>query len=244
MEIGILIPSQQERSSLEKWAERSEHNTILLQDLRELKQSLSERQVQVIIASDRVVTADQVRCWREHVPEIYWIMVTNTPTFAWAEETMLAGACGFSTLPIIPQHMDTIMCHVKILHCQRLQVLFSLGQSETAIDLSKPIESALSYIAQHIAERLTLAAVSREVYLSPSYFSRLFVHKVGLHFNEYVLLQRIEAAKTLLAETHLPIEYIGMKVGFSSASYFSQTFKRLTGRSPRAYRFAPLHRDN
>ena len=44
-------------------------------------------------------------------------------------------------------------------------------------------------------DRLTLHAVSREVYLSPSHFSRLFVQKVGIHFNDYVLARRIEIAK-------------------------------------------------
>jgi transcriptional regulator GlxA family with amidase domain len=57
--------------------------------------------------------------------------------------------------------------------------------------------------------------------------------------NDYVLALRIEAAKTLLAQTRLPIELIAMKTGFCSPSYFSQTFKRLTGKTPRAYRYSP-----
>jgi YesN/AraC family two-component response regulator len=137
-----------------------------------------------------------------------------------------------------PEPMDAILNSVKRQRHYRLQAMLGMEQAADSIDFSKPIESALAYITKHISERLTLHSVSREVYLSPSHFSRLFVQKVGLHFNDYVLARRIEAAKILLTETRLPIELIAMKIGFCSASYFSQTFKRLTSKTPRAYRYS------
>ncbi len=149
---------------------------------------------------------------------------------------MLAEVIGFCALPICFDHMDTIIHHVRMQQQYRLQAMLDLDQPAPSIDLSKPIESAIAYITHHISERLTLHSVSRQVYLSPSHFSRLFAQKVGINFNDYILAQRIEAAKVLLAETHLPIELISTKAGFNSASYFSQTFKRLTGRTPRIYR--------
>lgn len=238
MEIGIFVPTEKGRSSIERWAFQSGHNTVMLHNANRLDECLHVRQMQVVIAYDEIISFAEVRQWRECIPEIDWIVVTETPSFAWAEEAILAGASAFSALPITPAHMDAMLNCVKRQRYHRLQVLPGMEQEASSIDLAKPIESALAYITQHISEHLTLQAVSRAVYLSPSHFSRLFVQKVGIHFNDYVLARRIDAAKTLLTDTHLPIEFIALKMGFCSAAYFSQTFKRLTGQSPRSYRYA------
>jgi AraC-like DNA-binding protein len=238
MEIVIIVPAEKDRSSIESWAGQSGHQTVMLQDASCLSEYLTLRQVQVVIADDDLISFEQLRQWRERIPEIDWIAVTDDPSFVWAQEAMLAGATGFCALPVTPAYMDAILDAVKKQRHYRLQAMLGMEQKTGSIDLSKPIESALEYITQHISERLTLRGVSREVYLSPSHFSRLFVQKVGIHFNDYVLALRIEAAKTLLTETRLPIELIAMKTGFCSASYFSQTFKRLTGKTPRTYRYA------
>jgi AraC-like DNA-binding protein len=238
MEIVIVVPAEKDRSSIESWALQSGHLTIMLKDTSCLSEYLILRQVQVVIAHDRLIPFEQLRQWRERIPEIDWIAVTNEPSFVWAQEAMLAGVIGFSELPVTPEHMDAMLDLVKKQQHYRLQAMLGTEQGSGSIDLSKPIESALEYIAQHLSERLTLRVVSREVYLSPSHFSRLFVQKVGIHFNDYVLSRRIDTAKTLLTETRLPIELIAMKTGFCSAPYFSQTFKRLTGKTPRTYRYA------
>lgn len=238
MEIVIVVPMDKDRCSLEPWARQSGHLTVMLQDTSTLGDYLTLRQVQVVIASEQLISFDQMRQWRERIPEIDWIAVTAEPSFAWAEEAMLAGAIGFCALPVTPEHMDTMLASVKKQRQYRLQAMLGMEPGTGSIDLSKPIESALAYITQHISERLTLRAVSSEVYLSSSHFSRLFVQKVGIHFNDYVLAQRIEAAKAFLTETRLPIELIATKTGFCSASYFSQTFKRLTGKTPRTYRYS------
>jgi AraC-like DNA-binding protein len=238
MEIGIVLSAEKDRAALEAWAKQSGHRVVRLCSEQELSECLHLRQVQVVIASDQVISFAQLCQWRECIPEIHWIVLTEEPSFAWAQKVILAGACGFCALPIKPDYLNTLIHHINIQRRDRLQVLLGLEQKGTNIDLSRPIESALLFITEHISERITLNSVSREVYLSPSHFSRLFARKVGIHFNDYVLAQRIDAAKALLAETSFSIEFIAMKAGFSSASYFSQTFKRLTGRSPRAYRYA------
>jgi YesN/AraC family two-component response regulator len=238
MEIVIVVPAEKDRSSIESWALQSGHLTIMLKDACCLSEYLTLRQVQVIIANDQLISFERLRQWRERIPEIDWIAVTDEPSFTWAQEAMLAGVTGFCALPVTPEHMNAMLDLVKKQRLYRLQAMLGMEQGTGSIDLSKPIESALEYITQHLSERLTLRVVSREVYLSPSHFSRLFVQKVGIHFNDYVLSRRIETAKTLLTETRLPIELIAMKTGFCSAPYFSQTFKRLTGKTPRTYRYS------
>jgi YesN/AraC family two-component response regulator len=83
---------------------------------------------------------------------------------------------------------------------------------------------------------LTLKEVANQVYLSPSYFSRLFKEEVGMTFVEYLSFVRVQKAKTLLRVSSLPIEIIANNTGFSNASYFATAFKKLVGKTPREYR--------
>ena len=47
---------------------------------------------------------------------------------------------------------------------------------------------------------------------------------------------RIQRAKTLLAETNLPIKQIAQQAGFQTVQYLTRTFRRLTGDTPAAFR--------
>ncbi len=236
MEIGLCLTWENERCLLEEWLRSWQHCVTIIQDTTMLHDCLWQHRIQLVIASDLVVTFDEIRLWRVRVPAIDWIAVTTTPSYAWAEAAMLAGVIGFCALPASRSRIEALLTHARLQRSCRLQALSGMQTTEAGIDLSQPIESALAYIGAHLAEHLTLREVSRIVYLSPSHFSRLFAQKVGIPFNEYVLSCRINAARTLLTETHLPIELIAAKVGIGSASQFSQTFKRMTGFSPRAYR--------
>lgn len=235
MKIGIWV-AEHEQAEFTAWACQSRHHSIMLHNEAQLEQALLQRQLQLIIASPSTLPQPHLRAWRVRAPEIDWIFVTAIPSYEWAEAIILSGAAGFCSLPLIPERLNTLIDNLKTRYQQGMQAVPVVCSGE--IDLARPIESALVYITEHITEHITLRDVSRAVYLSPSHFSRLFTQRVGIPFNEYVLMRRIEAAKALLADTPLPIELIATKVGITSASQFSQTFKRVTGSTPRAYRHA------
>ena len=66
--------------------------------------------------------------------------------------------------------------------------------------------------------------------------SRTFEKIVGCTPIEYRNQIRIERAKTLLEDTSLPIQEIAATVGYSSATYFCDAFKKAVGVSPMKFR--------
>jgi AraC-like DNA-binding protein len=235
MEIAIWV-SEDEEALLQDWLHQCTHSIVMIRGATDFHTCIQYRQVQLLIVSDTVLAHG----WREQMSTIDWIAVTQTPSYEWAEDVMLSGASAFCSLPTTSQHIEQLINQVKHQRNYRLHNIFGVDLASAEIDFAQPIESAIIYISDHLAEHITLRDVSRAVYLSPSHFSRLFTQKVGIPFNEYLLTRRIDAAKTLLSETRLPIELIATKVGMTSASQFSQTFKRVTGLSPRAYRHASM----
>ena len=82
----------------------------------------------------------------------------------------------------------------------------------------------------------TLGSAAREHGFSVSSFSREFSRFAGLPFSDYLLAQRLEKAKRLLAESDSSLSLIAEACGFSSTNYFLQIFKKKVGSSPGQFR--------
>lgn len=92
------------------------------------------------------------------------------------------------------------------------------------------------YVRAHYGERIALADVAREVWLSPSYLSSVFSAEMGMSFTAYVQAVRVEKSKQLLLDTRLPIAEIASATGFTDQSYFTKVFRKLVGSSPAQFR--------
>ena len=95
-----------------------------------------------------------------------------------------------------------------------------------------------AYIEKHIADSITVRALARFVYLSSCCFYRAFKRSFGIPPHRYLVQQRIERAKTLLASSAWSITEIGLALGFSQTSSFSAAFRNVTGITPTEYRRA------
>jgi two-component system response regulator YesN len=85
-------------------------------------------------------------------------------------------------------------------------------------------------------KKVTLDEVAACVYLSPSYFSKVFKQEMEMSFNTYLNYIRIEMSKKLLSDPSIAIVDISNLVGFEDQSYFSKVFKKMTGLSPKKFR--------
>jgi AraC family transcriptional regulator len=95
---------------------------------------------------------------------------------------------------------------------------------------------AVTYIEQHLAEPISLAALAQMAGLSSCYFCRAFRQSFGVPPQRYQLSQRIERAKTLLAKHAASVTDVSVSVGYNDTSAFCTAFRRITGLTPSAYR--------
>ena len=72
--------------------------------------------------------------------------------------------------------------------------------------------------------------------VSPSYFSSIFKQSTGQSLIEYLTKVRIDRACELLKCTNLRTSEIGEKVGYNDPHYFSATFKKIMGQSPKDFK--------
>ena len=98
------------------------------------------------------------------------------------------------------------------------------------------IAKARAFIDRNFQRDLTLEEVSREVHVSPYYFSKLFKEQTGENFINYLTLRRIETAKQLLSDGRLNVKTVCTEIGYNDPNYFSRLFKRFEGVTPTEYR--------
>ena len=88
----------------------------------------------------------------------------------------------------------------------------------------------------HFKESLTLDDLAAVAHVSKYYLAHAFSREYGTSPINYLLSCRIQESLYLLAETRMSLSQIAGMLGFSSPSYFSQSFRRIQGMSPLAYR--------
>lgn len=98
------------------------------------------------------------------------------------------------------------------------------------------IFKSIDYISKNYMKKITLEDVAAKVYLSPSYFSKIFKEEMGMNFNAYLNYVRIEMSKKLLSDPSVSMVEVSNLAGFEDQSYFSKVFKKVTGLNPKKYR--------
>jgi AraC family transcriptional regulator len=102
--------------------------------------------------------------------------------------------------------------------------------------LSAPqFQRVRDYIHAHLSSDLGLAALAGEVQLSPYHFAHLFKNTVGMPPHHYVIRERVNESRKLLATKRMPVIEVAMTVGFASQSYFTEVFRKATGTTPKHY---------
>ena len=150
-------------------------------------------------------------------------------------------------LPIMQMMLDEargrrtsseLICHhfLSILLLKILRISGDQFTPYSSKNIPGECETLKCYIDTHYQENITLDKLAEVSHLNKFYLSHLFNHAFGISPITYLLERRILHSKELLKSTDFSITQIAHTTGFSSANYFSQSFKRYTGLPPASYR--------
>jgi AraC family transcriptional regulator len=92
------------------------------------------------------------------------------------------------------------------------------------------------YIDANLEDDLSLADIAAVAELSQYHFARAFRRSVGVTPQQYVMQQRIERAKQLLADAELPLVEVSLRTGFKNQSHFTTLFRKFTSLTPKTWR--------
>lgn len=98
------------------------------------------------------------------------------------------------------------------------------------------LKDMISYIDRHYREKITLAQIAKAGKVGKTGCCSVFKKYVNKTPNEFLTDRRLRKAVELLNETDMTVLEISYDVGFSGASYFSETFHKCYGCTPNEYR--------
>ncbi|WP_416982478.1 helix-turn-helix domain-containing protein [Streptomyces sp. T028] len=100
----------------------------------------------------------------------------------------------------------------------------------------RQLDTVIAYMRAHLADRIGLDDLAREVALSRFHFLRLFSATTGRTPHQFLTGLRIETARRMLEAGDEPVGRIGQLCGFTTASHFTTVFRRHVGHTPTDYR--------
>ena len=99
----------------------------------------------------------------------------------------------------------------------------------------KCMQVTRDYIHQNLNQKLTIELLSKGVNLSPFHFARMFKISFGESPANFITRSRVERVKSFLS-TSIPLAVISTEVGFSQQSHMTNSFRKLVGLTPAAFR--------
>lgn len=166
-----------------------------------------------------------------------WSSLPLKPEVAWQQEIL---ACmkqlyAMSEAPSADYELQTHMILMQI-----WQQLYQYFASQPEIE-KKPqihlqrLRDIISYVENHCTEEISLDDIAEAVSLCKSECCRFFKKHMNMTIFEYLMFLRIQNSLPLLRDGESVTKVAGM-VGFSSAAYFGQIFKRYMKCTPREYK--------
>lgn len=97
---------------------------------------------------------------------------------------------------------------------------------------NKYIEKAIILINNSNYGDITLDQIAEITHVSKSYLTKLFVKEIGISIKQYIVSNKINKAKEMIACGENNFSEIASKLGYCSAAFFSEQFKSVEGVSP------------
>ncbi|MEU7581433.1 helix-turn-helix domain-containing protein [Streptomyces sp. NPDC041068] len=121
-------------------------------------------------------------------------------------------------------------------HREGGQLQYAAPAHPTQVDGS--LAPLLAWASEHLDEPIGIEDLAAHVGISGRTLARRFTDQLGVSPGQWLLSQRIGAARELLESTDLPLDAVARRAGLSSATNLRRRFLRALGTTPGGYRRA------
>ena len=101
---------------------------------------------------------------------------------------------------------------------------------------SRLAKEVAGYVRRNISQRVGVEELARELFISRTHLATRFKEESGMTLTDFILTEKVEEAKRLIAYTDKSLLAVGEYLGFSSHSHFTRVFKKYVGITPSEYK--------
>jgi AraC-like DNA-binding protein len=112
------------------------------------------------------------------------------------------------------------------------------GQPEAMSDRSgrELVETIKALLVTQFHEQVSLEQIAGELHTSPYHLCRIFRRQTGSTIHHYLNQTRLRTALEYVAQGDIDLSTVGVTLGYSSHSHFTQAFRRAFGIVPSEFR--------
>jgi len=173
---------------------------------------------------------------------MHFIIISGYSDFEYARSALRLGVTDYLLKPFKDEELE------KVLEKVTSEIHESENESnDLVLDFfeeypGKDRKEANRYVMQCIRcmedgymKDMTCLKISEELGISESYLAKLFKRETGYTFVDYLTHIRMKKAIHIMEKDHPKIYELAYLVGYNDAHYFSNIFKKVTGKSPSVY---------
>lgn len=133
-------------------------------------------------------------------------------------------------------YLELIRAYVIELIINMFRDIEQSGCDELSPEKTQTVNQAIEFIQKNYNLNLSINEIANKVFLGPDYFRKIFKKVTGKSISTFRQELRIDEACRLLSTTKEPIKDISYRIGYTDIKTFYQTFKKMTGKTPKEYR--------
>lgn len=174
-------------------------------------------------------------------PDTKIIFLTAYSEFEYARQAVRLGVSDYLLKPFQDGELEGAIQRLLHLHPNAPAEDKELEKELIAIKPKASVENryvqtAIEYIERHYAEPdFSIGKLADYMSVSEGHISRLFKAETEISINNYLTRYRIRKAMDYLKDVNVKVYEVAEKVGYQDIAYFSNTFKKLVGKTPSDY---------
>jgi AraC family transcriptional regulator len=98
------------------------------------------------------------------------------------------------------------------------------------------LRRCIEFINTRLEGNLRLSDLAHEAKVSTPHLIRSFRQSTGKTPYQFLLHQRVERARSLMSDPHIPLTQVALASGFADQHHLARVFRRVTGLTPSSYR--------
>ena len=162
----------------------------------------------------------------------YVIILTAYDSFTYARSALRLGAVDFLLKPFHDGELEAAVIKLRRRMEAERRGTAPLPERKKG-DKSKYVLQAMDYIGQHYGDQnISVGEIAQHLGLSESHLSHLFRKETDYTLLNYLTRYRMHKAMELLRDCRMRVYEVAEQVGYRDITYFSATFKKMTGMSP------------
>ncbi len=172
---------------------------------------------------------------RQELPEPLWERFDRTITSAPVTQNPVFPSLGEDVKRILLH--DDPSFYLPLLSACLTTLFYAMTEEGTQPTFSHPeavdecVIAIISYVGEHLENKLTLDEIARAVFLSKSSVCHLFKQKMKISIKQYVLQKKMSKA-TLLLQSGVPAGEVAKQLGYNNYANFYTVYKSVTGKTP------------